>query len=190
MSDDFADGQRLASSNSSPDWTNQDQADGWRAQKLAEATRYIPPPESASTTEASSTEASSSWETPPSWQPAQTWGTSSPSWTPNSGSGVIAHPIRKRLTRLLIGPAAFAGGWIGYGYGQAHHWAGMQALAAAGGAALVSASLVPVGIYLVTEVLYTLKALALAIWWIAVKLFWLALIVGGIGWAISLVPGW
>jgi hypothetical protein len=47
-----------------------------------------------------------------------------------------------------------------------------------------------VGIYLVTDVLYTLKALALAIWWIAVKLFWLALIVGGIGWAISLVPGW
>ncbi|HXX73841.1 MAG TPA: hypothetical protein VEI50_01780 [Nitrospiraceae bacterium] len=185
MSDDYTEGQRLASVGSSPDWNNQDQADGWRAQKLAEATRYVPPLESASPIEASS-----SWEAPPAWQPAQSWGTSSASWTSSSSVATVAQGVTKRLTRLLIGPVALAGGWMGYTYGQAQHWAGVQVAAAVGGAALVAAALLPVIIYLVMDLMYTLTRLAVGLLRISVRLLLLVVIIAGIGWVISLVAGW
>lgn len=187
--DDYADGQRLASSGSSPDWNNQDQADGYRAAKLAEdlQSRYVPPP-SSSTTD------TSSWDSTPAWEPAPSWQSSSPAWTPGSsgGGGTTAPVSGKGLAKFMVALAGMAGGWMGYGYGQARHWSGVQAWAATGGgalgAALTAAAILLVIVGTVMAMLYVIKGLVIATSWLAVKVFWLVIIVGGLsvaGWAIT-----
>ncbi len=187
--DDYASVERIASDGGTPDWNNQEQADGYRARQLTEERQpqYVPPPESPP-----NTETSSSWAASPAWEPAQPGRSPSQPWRPSSSGGTATTVFGQGLACLLVGLAGGAGGWIGHGYGQAQHWSGVQAWAAAGGgalgAALISATILLLVVAAVNAAIYVLKGITIVTWWLTVKLFWLIVIVGGVsvvGWTIT-----